>query len=101
MNHSSPELKSRFEKLAEKWNEETKFLSSMSEINAHPSLRKIVAMGEAALPLILKRLEVQGGWWFGALYEISGENCIAPEDAGKYEVIKGKWLTWGRERQLI
>ena len=91
----------RFATLSQKWREETKVLSSLSDIFEHPAYREILTMGQDALPLILRELEVSGGLWFQALQALAGQNPIAAEDAGRIRVMREKWIAWGRERGYI
>lgn len=46
-----------FKKHLEKWQHDTRFLSSTSAITAHPSFQYIVNMGGNAVPYILEEIE--------------------------------------------
>ena len=85
----------RFTELADQWEKETVFLSSMRRIAAHPAHQEIVSMGEPAVPLILERMRAQGGYWFYALRDITGANPIQPADRGKVSAMQEAWLEWG------
>lgn len=51
----------RFDELADRWEEESVFLSNSSRAARHPAHREIVGMGEKAVPLILAGLgQTQG-----------------------------------------
>ncbi len=56
-----PADRERFEALADRWREETFFLSRSDLKNAHPALQEIISMGQPAVPLILERMRSQGG----------------------------------------
>lgn len=66
----------------------------------HPAYRKITAMGKAAVPTILKRLEEPlklGHWEFAALQEIIGAGPEIPEDhRGRIGMMAQDWLEWAR-----
>lgn len=86
-----------FAALAETWREETVYLSSTTAIVSHPAYRKIVAMGRAALPLIvaeLRRERDDPAHWFGALRAITGENPVPDCDRGDTARMADAWLRW-------
>ena len=90
-----PADRERFEALAERWEEETFFLSNSERINAHPALREIISMGQPVVPLILERMRAQGGHWFHALYAITGARPVPPESRGRIKEMTQAWLDWG------
>jgi hypothetical protein len=91
----------RFAELADQWRRETRFVSSSTELVLNSAYQQIIGMGRSALPLILRRLDSNGGQWFWALKHISGEDPLSPKDAGDYEKNRERWLTWGREHHYL
>jgi hypothetical protein len=79
------ELERTFFDLANRWRNETALLSSVTKIAMHPAYQRIIGMGPAALPLLLRELEQQPDHWFWALTAITGEDPVPPEDAGNME----------------
>ena len=94
-------LTSRFNELADTWERETYFLSNSETARRHPAHREIISMGQEVVPLILKRMETQGGHWFMALGELTGAKPIPQEDRGRIRNMQAHWLNWGREQGLI
>lgn len=90
-----------FSALADAWETDTKFVSSIPKIVMHPAHQKIIGMGREVLPLILRRMRDRGGYWFWALETIARESPILAEHAGHAESMKRAWLDWGTERGLI
>ncbi len=89
-----------FQALANEWHRETDHHSSTSIIQSHAALQKIIRMGAAAVPLILRELnEGRDGHWFQALRTLTGENPVARDSS--YEACRAAWLAWGRKRGLI
>jgi len=92
---------SLFNSLLTEWHEERGIASSASEMILCPSYQRIIAMGPAAIPLILRQLRNEGDdpdHWFWALEIITGEDPI-PEDAyGDTVRMAELWLTWGRRQ---
>src|SRR5713101_7003482 len=72
----------KFQLLANQWREQTRALSSDSDIVANFAYHQIMGMGERALPLIFNEMRAHGGRWFWALRAITGENPVRPEDRG-------------------
>ena len=91
-----PADRERFTELADLWENETVFLSNPDRIAEHRAHREIVSMGESAVPLILQRMQAQGGHWFYALRAITGANPVKPDDRGKVAVMQQSWLEWGK-----
>ena len=90
-----PADRERFNELADRWREETFFLSRSDLKNAHPALQEIISMGPPMVPLILERMRSQGGHWFEALQQLTGEDPISPADYGKIAAMQNSWLQWG------
>ena len=90
-----PADRERFRQLADQWQNETVFLSNPDRAAAHPAHREIVRMGELAVPLILERMESQGGLWFHALHAITNANPVQPPDRGNVKAMQASWLEWG------
>lgn len=94
---SEAALERRFIELAEQWHRETDFYSMSWQICDHPAYLEIIAMGEVALPWILRDLEDRGGQWFQALREITGQSPISAADRGRIPKMTAAWLRWGEE----
>ena len=64
--------------------------------SVNPSYQKIIGMGEAAVPFILKDLRDNGpADWFWALNMITDENPITEDMAGNMKAMTEAWLQWG------
>ena len=100
------ELEATFNVLADKWEKETAFYSLIAQMAQHTAYQQILAMGEEAIPLILRRIEQQGGLWYHALEYISGTPSPAGINKLKTEgwhtinvkEVNAAWLQWGREQ---
>ena len=90
-----PADRERFQELADRWQNETVFLSNSDRAAAHPAHQEIVSMGEPAVPLILERMRSQGGHWFHALHAITNANPVQPADRGNVEAMQASWLERG------
>lgn len=88
----------RFRRLADVWRAETAYVSSSSDLVAHPAFREIVGMGPAVIPLLLRELEGRTGHWHRALRRITGIDPMPPEDRGDVGKAAEAWLRWGKEQ---
>ncbi len=96
------DLADRFLRLSNEWKHDTGHLSLISQIAAHPSYQDIVAMGESAIPLILRDLETEPNHWFSALSAIVDEGPEIPAHVrGDIRAISEAWLKWGKSKQYI
>lgn len=81
------------------WRDETAGLSSLRAIAEHPSLRAIVAMGDDAVPYLLREFaRGRGGLVLGhALHQITGAQPVAAAHAGRLDRVRAEWLAWAAE----
>ena len=100
-DQADKEMEARFRILAKQWREETGMWSMNWRMEIHPAYQEIIAMGESAVPLLLRELQECPDHWFGALRAITGENPVPPELAGKVKPMADSWVRWGRERGYI
>ena len=91
-------LEQRFLELAGRWREETQFHSFLADKLAHPAYREIVAMGEPAVPWILRELRAGRGHWIEALEQITGEDATAGSSCASRQDAELAWLQWGADR---
>jgi hypothetical protein len=87
-----------FDALAAAWRREKGRSSSAARMAQHPAYRRIVEMGAAAVPFILRELERRPDHWFIALHEITGEDPVPTECRGNVKAMAEAWLNWGREK---
>jgi hypothetical protein len=85
----------QFEALAAKWKEDTRFESSPYRMAAHRCYQKIIGMGQAAVPLLLRELRTAPDLWFEALRAITGEQPVKKSHAGDIDAMARDWLEWG------
>ncbi len=93
------ELAKEFHALVERWKRETFSLSSLTKIYAHPAYQRIMAMGVAGIPLVLKELQKDQGHWFYALKFMAGNNVS--DGMTNFEDAKAAWLEWGYKNNYI
>ena len=98
---SRPDLERTFRELADTWREETRFLSSVPDRVMNPAYQRIIGLGPAVVPLLLRDLERQPTHWFWALKAITGEDPVAREDSGAIKKMAEAWLEWGRQRGYL
>ena len=89
-----------FVRLRNLWKEETRSLSSPTEIvSATPYLR-IVGLGRTALPWILAQMKSEGeepDYWFVALTAITGHDPISEDIYGDMPAMANTWFRWADE----
>jgi hypothetical protein len=90
----------KFQALAETWRREVQFLSSVTEMVLHSAYQRIIGMGAAVVPHLLRELERRPDHWFWALTAITGADPVKPEDRGKLRKMTDAWLRWGKEQGL-
>ncbi len=98
LRSESPEKK--FRRLRDEWLADIQYSSSGTEIVSHPAYQGIIDMDSAALPLIIRELREQLGHWFWALFKITGENPVPPENLGNLEKMREAWLQWADKQSF-
>ena len=89
-------LEQRFQRLLETWRRATDHHSSLTIIRSHPAFQELVALGEPAVPLMLRALADPFNFELTtALQTITGETPAAAADQAA--TVKA-WLDWGRQR---
>jgi hypothetical protein len=92
----------RFNRLATQWKKETFLLSKVSAKVIHMAYQKIIGMGAAAVPLILKDLLKNGpNHWFWALHAITEEDPVPKDKVGDITAMTEAWLQWGRNKGYL
>ncbi len=91
-------LEERFCRLAARWCADTAYVSSSSELVAHPAFQEIVSMGAPVIPLLLRELNKRSGQWHRALRRITGADPVPPDDRGNIDKAAEAWLRWGKEQ---
>jgi hypothetical protein len=89
-------LEETLHQLAEEWKSDTAPLSSIRREKDHPAYRKLVAMGESAIPLILTDLARKPSHLFWVLRDITKRNPADPNAAESFLDIMDSWIEWGR-----
>jgi hypothetical protein len=95
-----PSIEEKFNKLAKKWKDDTRYQSNMRIITEDPSYQEIIKIGKDVIPIILKELESRPDHWFVALQIITGENPVIEEDCGYFNKMVEAWLNWGKEHGI-
>jgi hypothetical protein len=86
-----------FCRLAARWRNETAHVSSIPDLVMHPSYQEIMRLPKnEVIPLILRELRDNGGFWYPALYALTDSNPVKTQDMGNVRKMTEAWLGWGR-----
>lgn len=94
-------IHSRFYRLKRRWERDTLYVSSGTQIINHPAYQAIIALGPDVIPLILKDLESGFNHWGYALEQITHVQPVPCEADYDAEKVRAAWLAWGRELGFI
>ena len=101
VNSTDDSIYVKFETLKNKWEENTQYHSSMSEIVEDGNYKKIIQLGNDVVPMILNEMRVSPNHWFYALYEITKATPIIPEHYGDITKMTSDWINWGKKNNYI
>lgn len=85
-----------FYRLVAKWDEETQYISSISQVCMNIAYQQIIGMGKVAIPLILTEMNKKPAHWFWALKAITRFDPVPAQYKGNIEKMTEYWLKWGR-----
>jgi hypothetical protein len=88
-----------FERLSRTWLDETMITSSLTKKVENPAYQAIIAMGERAIPSILRDLEREPKLWGPALHAITGANPVQRGEEGKLKLVAKAWLQWAKDNK--
>ena len=101
----------RFDRLAGRWRDETRFHSNPRLIRDNDAFREILEMGEDALPHIFRKLAGgESGLWWMLLERITGttlDEGVTPVEGvpgwvkTDVETLEAAWVRWGREHGYL
>jgi hypothetical protein len=91
-------LRRKFIQLRDEWKSSRGHEPSTNKLVMLPAYQKIIGMGPAVVPLLLRELQTNLDNWFWALMVITEENPVSEEARGDGEAMAQAWLKWGRER---
>lgn len=94
-------VEGEFQLLAAQWRRDIGAHSSLTKILTNWNYLKIIALGESAIPLILKELQREPAPWFVALEAITGEHNLGKQFAGNFRKMAAAWLAWGAVRGYL
>ena len=98
---SEEPLAKKFARLVRQWREETAGFSSPTMIASNRAYLSMIALGRPSIPLMLKELRDNGGFWYPALRAVTDDNPVPASARGKTRLMKKAWLQWGRQYELL
>lgn len=97
--HAVPDtetLEQVFFDLVQNWRKERGPTSSTTDMALCPSYQRIIGLGPAVVPLLLRELERQPDHWFWALKAITGADPVPEPSRGKVREMARYWIDWGK-----
>ena len=98
---SGPSLAEQFATLTQQWEDETGHLSSIEAMVLNKAYQRVIGMGLAAVPLLLREMELRPHHWHWALCAITGEDPVAYEHHGRVDLTARDWVDWGRAQGYV
>jgi hypothetical protein len=83
------------------WMDGVGISSDGTVIISHPAYKRIVSLGQDAIPFILKNIQQKPSLLAWALFDITKENPVRPSDYGKLDKITKAWVKWGKKNKYI
>jgi len=88
-----------FAKLESEWKKETIYLSLTRDIVMNYAYQRIIGMGPAAVPLIMRSMRKNPAHWFWALESITGQNPVKHSHRGNIKKMTEDWLEWYKKEE--
>lgn len=87
----------KFWELLNRWEYDTKYVSSASQILNHSSVLAIIQMGQEVIPLVLKAMNENFHLAF-VLHKLTGEWPVKDQYKGNGPEIIRAWRKWAKKR---
>ena len=100
MKTLSADLQTQFDELVAEWAKGTVYFSLKHQAVAHPAYRALLDLGPTIIPMIVEKLRASPGRLFYLLNDLTGENPVPPESAGKVAEIAACWVRWYESRAV-
>ena len=94
-------VQGEFERLSTEWRADRPRGTDVAQMVEHPAYKRIIDMGPAAIPLILRELDREVDHWFWALHELTGADPVPEDDKGDLPAMAEAWLNWGKSKGHI
>lgn len=91
------QLEKKFIRLRDEWKTQRGHEPSTMKAVLLPAYQKIIGMGPAVVPLLLRELEIGLDNWFWALMAILEVDPVPESSRGDGHAMAQAWLTWGIE----
>ena len=103
MAHEAPAstAQDEFERLSAEWRADRPRGADVTQMVEHAAYKRIIDMGPAAIPLILRELDREVDHWFWALHELTGADPVPEDDKGDLPAMAEAWLDWGRSERYV
>jgi hypothetical protein len=92
-----------FNLLADRWELETRNLSSPSAIVGHPAVLEMMELDDDIVPMIIQRMQYRPWFWFDILMRLTkvSDDPIDSSMRGDMQKMTDAWLRWGESRGII
>jgi hypothetical protein len=91
-------IEKKFVRLRDEWKGQRGHEPSTMKAVLLPAYQKIIGMGPAVVPLLLRELETGLDNWFWALMAITEADPVQESIRGDGEAMAKAWVNWGKER---
>jgi hypothetical protein len=91
------QIERKFMRLRDEWKAQRGHEPSTMKSVLLPAYQKIIGMGPAAVPLLLRELESNLDNWFWALMAITEEDPVPESKRGDGAATAQAWLKWGKD----
>ncbi|BAU12607.1 hypothetical protein LEP3755_31380 [Leptolyngbya sp. NIES-3755] len=100
-SRSDQDVEQRFRALAADWRRKTAQYPILFDRLVHPSYQKIIGLGSAVVPTLLRELKQKPDHWFWALEAIVGDSPVQKNHEGMIPRMIEDWLEWGRNQGYV
>ena len=86
-----------FTQLANRWEKDNHYSSSISIRIQHQDCLDIMEMGKEVISLILERMKTNPGMWFTVLQILANCDPVKQSTCGNIHAMTDDWLNWGEQ----
>jgi hypothetical protein len=90
-------VEDKFLRLRDEWKAQRGHEPSTTKAVLLPAYQKIIGIGPAAIPFLLRELETNVDNWFWALMAITEDDPVPEAIRGDGKAMAQAWLKWGKD----
>ena len=89
-------LYGKFRELVDQWKADSRYVSSLTDLENHEAYQNIIRLGPSVIPLVIDEMAREPDWWFMALDSLVDDPPELNGLEGDLDGMASAWADWGK-----